>query len=899
MGKPPADAHEWESLNRLLDEALELPPDTIEPWLDDLPADAEPLKPRLRALLARVAQIETGDFLETLPRFELADHELAPPAPAPADRAGDQIGPYRLIRELGAGGMGVVWLAERVDGLIARPVALKLPHGAWKRAGLAERMAREREILATLTHPNIAHLYDAGLAADGQPYLAIEYVEGQRIDVYCENHSLDAKARLRLFAQVADAVAYAHAKLIVHRDLKPANILVDADDRVRLLDFGIAKLLEDGATRETRLTELSGRALTPDYASPEQLRGEPLTIASDVYSLGVVLYELLCGQRPYKLARESRGALEDAILQAEPMAPSRVVSDARRRELRGDLDTIVLKTLKKKPEERYATVHALAEDIVRFLEGHPVLARPDSWTYRTSRLLRRNKLIVSAIATVAIALVGATLYSMRQAQLARSEQLRAEQVEQFIASILTDTESAESLTAEGLLKQARARIGEEFADHPLTQIRLLLIVSRSLIGFSEFDDADEALEAAMSLSRNHPGESDSYVRQARVLRLTLHRLRGRLVQLREELPELRSEMERDGDWSAADRVKLLIEAAYVANLDARDEQAAADIQTAADLALRELGPRHELTLEAVNARSPALRGPSKIDDSIAAAEQALALMLRVYAPNLQHRRILGARMALGTSYLRKGRTQDAIRELRTVIDHAGDRDFLELYAQVHASRAWSSGGEPEAALSALVRAESLARGSNNANAVILSQAMALRAYVLASMGQMSTALPVIDESLQRYAREYARDHFPTLAFRAHRAMILAHLGRTKDARAELDEISAMKRDIPHWTLPHLSYARGVVERLAGNCERALALQQEALQAIETDSSTWLRRAKVLGEIGLCTPAEQKVRAIESLSQALALLREHQTSATSSDRFALELQEKLASLTDTS
>src|SRR5688572_20624744 len=218
MEVPHIEARTWNSLNRLLDEALELPPDTIEPWLDGLPADVEPLKPRLRALLARAAQIETDDFLRTLPKLELADDELMPPAAPPADRAGDQIGPYRLIRELGTGGMGVVWLAERVDALITRPVALKLPHGAWKRAGLAERMARERAILSTLAHPNVAQLYDAGLASDGQPYLAIEYVEGRRIDVYCDEQSLDVKARLRLFAQVAAAVAYAHGKLIVHRD---------------------------------------------------------------------------------------------------------------------------------------------------------------------------------------------------------------------------------------------------------------------------------------------------------------------------------------------------------------------------------------------------------------------------------------------------------------------------------------------------------------------------------------------------------------------------------------------------------------------------------------------------------------------------------------------------------
>jgi serine/threonine protein kinase/tetratricopeptide (TPR) repeat protein len=896
MEKAHIETQAWNSLNRLLDEALEQPPETIELWLEGLPADAEAIKPRLRELLAHAAQIETSDFLQTLPKIELADDELPPTSQPRAERSGDHMGPYRLIRELGSGGMGVVWLAERIDGLITRPVALKLPHGAWKRAGLAERMTRERAILATLTHPNVAHLYDAGLASDGQPYLAIEYVEGRPIDTYCDKQSLDVQARLRLFAQVTDAVAYAHGKLIVHRDLKPANILVSADGHVRLLDFGIAKLLEDGETHDTQVTELGGRVLTPDYASPEQLRGEPLTIASDVYSLGVVLYALLCGQSPYKTSRNSRGALEAAILQTDPPAPSSVVPNTRRRELQGDLDTIVLKALKKVPEERYATVHALAEDIARFLEGRPVLARPDSWSYRASRFLRRHKLGVLASTAVAMALIGATLYSLRQAQLARTEQARAEQVERFIASILTDTESVESVTAEGLLKQARVRIGIEFADHPLTQIRLLILVSRSLIGFSEYDAADEALEAALSLARKHPEESVADVRQARVLRLTLHRFRGRLDQLREERAGLQSEMERDGAWPPEDRIRFLIESSYANNLDARDDQAAVDIQTAADLALRELGPRHELTLEAMRARSAALRGANRFDESVAAAEQTLTLMIGAHAPNMYHRRILDARMALGTSYLSKGRTRDALRELRAVIDHAGDRDFLELYAQVHASRAWVSGGEPEAALRALVRAESLARDSNNANAVILSQAMALRAYVLASMGQMPSALEVIDESLQRYGREHPRDHPPTLAFRAQKAMILAHLGRIEDARTELDEISAMKRNILHWTLPHMSYARGVVERLAGNCDLALALQQHALQSIAANPSTWQKRARILGEVGLCEPPERNAQAVASLQEALSLLREHQTSETSGDRFTLELQAKLASLT---
>src|SRR6185436_1450027 len=353
MGKHRIDVDGWDTLSRLLDQALELPAPQVDSWLDSLAPEFDALKPQLKRMLSRHASVETGEFLNTLPKFDLPPEDATPPR---TEQPGDVIGPYRLERELGSGGMGVVWLAIRTDGLIKRPVALKLPHGAWKRAGLAERMARERTILASLTHPHIAHLYDAGVTTAGQPYLAIEYVEGTRIDVYCRERRLEARARLQLFAQVANAVAYAHGKLVVHRDLKPANILVTAEGQARLLDCGIAKLLEDGEARETQFTEISGRALTPDYASPEQILGEPLTTASDVYSLGVILYELLCDQRPYKLQRDSRGALEEAILQAEPPSPSERVDARQRRALRGDLDTVVLKALKKKPAERYATV---------------------------------------------------------------------------------------------------------------------------------------------------------------------------------------------------------------------------------------------------------------------------------------------------------------------------------------------------------------------------------------------------------------------------------------------------------------------------------------------------------------------------------------------------------------
>src|SRR5262245_22319683 len=303
------NAESWTRLNRLLDEALDLPPADRERWLASLGPEHHAVKTRLSALLAHASSVQASSFLAaphmgpTTPDPSSSDQCATPSAPD-EDRPGAIIGPYRLLRSIGAGGMGAVWLAERADGLFQRQVALKLPRAAWPRADLVERMARERDILAALTHANIARLYDAGLTAGGRPYLALEYVEGRTIDAYCASERHDVRARLRLFLQVIDAVAYAHARLVVHRDIKPSNVLVTHDGQVRLLDFGIAKLLDDGSDRDTRLTELSGRPHTPEYASPEQISGEPLGIATDVYSLGVVLYELLTGTRPYKLHRD-------------------------------------------------------------------------------------------------------------------------------------------------------------------------------------------------------------------------------------------------------------------------------------------------------------------------------------------------------------------------------------------------------------------------------------------------------------------------------------------------------------------------------------------------------------------------------------------------------------------
>ena len=505
MRRPKLDATTWAQLNQLLDSALDQPASAWDQWVDQLGPEHAALKPRLRELLRSAADRHDPSFLETLPKFyaDLADF---PDVAIDGDRPGDAVGPYRLVRQLGSGGMGVVWLAERSDGLVNRPVALKLPHQAWQRTDLSERMAREREILATLTHPNIARLYDAGLTEAHRPFLAIEYVEGRPIDEYCRDRQLDTQARVRLFAQVANAVAYAHAKLVVHRDLKPANILVTADGQIRLLDFGIAKLLDQQQAKATALTEFTGQPLTPDYASPEQIRGEPLTIGSDIYSLGVVLYELLSGTRPYKLKRDSRGALEDAILEADPPPPSDVAEPPRRRSLRGDLDTIVLRTLKKKPDERYPTVHAFADDLERYLDGRPVLARSDGLWYRVRKFAARNAIAVAAAAAVLAAIIIGATVATWQARVALAEKTRAEEVTALITSVFRDADPTQVrgkvLSAADLLRQAERRLHGRSDVNPETQLELLAIIGESLFGLQENADAARVIEEALHLQES-------------------------------------------------------------------------------------------------------------------------------------------------------------------------------------------------------------------------------------------------------------------------------------------------------------------------------------------------------------------------------------------------------------
>ncbi|HEY6065721.1 MAG TPA: serine/threonine-protein kinase [Thermoanaerobaculia bacterium] len=354
----------------------------------------------------------------------------------PNHPAGERVGPFEILGEIGRGGMGEVYLARRADEQFQQKVALKLIRVGMASDEALHRFRTERQISASLEHPNIARLLDGGATESGEPYFVMEHVEGETLLDYCDRRNLSVKERLQLFREVCAAVAYAHQHLVVHRDIKPSNILVTADGVPKLLDFGIAKLLvPDGAQTKSEQTATLFRLLTPDYASPEQVRGQPITTASDVYSLGVVLYELLTGRRPYHVDSTDAGELVRVVCERDPEKPSTAVTSGgsappedatvTSRQLRGDLDAIVMKAMRKEPQRRYGSVLQLDEDLRRHLEGLPVLARRDTLSYRAGKFARRHRVLLSAAALVLVALAGGVFATLREARHARMAEARA------------------------------------------------------------------------------------------------------------------------------------------------------------------------------------------------------------------------------------------------------------------------------------------------------------------------------------------------------------------------------------------------------------------------------------------------------------------------------------------
>lgn len=405
------DSARWALVKEIFQNALDLPRDQRSEYVRNACAGDTELLDEIESLLA--SENTSEDFLEE-PAVDYID-EL------PDLNIGRKIGPYQIVREIGAGGMGAVYLAERSDEF-RQHVALKLmARGSDSRMVIA-RFRHERQILASLEHPNIARLLDGGATADGRPYFVMEYVEGEPIDQYAR--PLELAAKLKLFRQVCSAVEYAHQNLIVHRDIKPGNILIAQDGTPKLLDFGIAKLVGESAAAETpAMTQTGMRLMTPEYASPEQVRGLAITTATDIYSLGVVLFEILTGHPPYAFATRSPAEIERVICETNPEPPSRITASKR---LAGDLDTIVLKALEKDPRRRYASVEQFSDDLRRHLEGVPILARPQTFTYRATKFVRRNRVPVAAAVVVLLSLTAGLIATSWEAHVAREQRARAE-----------------------------------------------------------------------------------------------------------------------------------------------------------------------------------------------------------------------------------------------------------------------------------------------------------------------------------------------------------------------------------------------------------------------------------------------------------------------------------------
>ena len=408
----------WRQIEEIVQSAIDCEPGSRPALLNSACGEDVELRREVESLLALHGNsgfTKVSGFEDAILVLEQRNEELS---------EGRRIGAYRVLREIGRGGMGSVYLASRADDAFQKQVAIKIIRRGLDTDDIIHRFRSERQILATLDHPNIARLLDGGTTEDGLPYLVMEYIEGEPIDRYCDQRKLTIPERLRLFHGVCAAVSYAHQNLVIHRDIKPGNVLVTKEGVPRLLDFGIAKLIAPGTAGNQTLTGL--RPLTPEYASPEQVRGETITTASDVYSLGVLLYELLTGQKPHRLANATPARVERAVCAEEPERPSASAGPVRGRPLRGDLDNIVLMAMRKEPQRRYGSVEQLSEDIRRHLEGLPVKAHADSWRYRAGKFVSRHGAGVAAATLVVLSLVAGMVATAWQARLARSERARAE-----------------------------------------------------------------------------------------------------------------------------------------------------------------------------------------------------------------------------------------------------------------------------------------------------------------------------------------------------------------------------------------------------------------------------------------------------------------------------------------
>ncbi|AHG89364.1 protein kinase [Gemmatirosa kalamazoonensis] len=675
----------WRRVEQVLDAALAREPAQWPALLDQTCAGDPDLRREVESLLDRLGTARR--FLDAPPigAAAAAMAERRAEAYAAPAQEGRRVGAYRLVREIGRGGMSRVFLAERADGQFDQRVALKLLRPGLDADIDRERFRAERQILATLNHPNVARLLDGGMTDDDQPYLVLEHVDGVPIDRYCAARSLSVAERVRLFLPVVEATQYAHRSLVVHRDLKPSNVLVTDDGTPKLLDFGLAKLLQDGTTPVVGAyappsTRAGHRWMTPEYAAPEQIRGEPVTTLTDVYQLGALLYELLAGRLPFgaRVGREGgERALEDAILRGDPPPPSAVAAtDDARRALRGDLDAIVLKALRREPERRYASAAALLDDLQRLRDGRPVLARPDDAWYRVRKFCVRHRGGVAAafgIGALATAYVSTVVVGRARIQRALVEATvnahKAEQVTDFMLGLFEASESGKALgdtvTARALLGRGLAR-ARELSGQPELRAQMLDVIGRVHTQLGDYDEARPLLDEALAIRRRLHGENHVDVANS------LEHLAD-VYENKQELPEtirLRREVLAVRRTLGGERDPKTVDALYDLAVDLHQ---AGDARTAVPLFDRWLSLIARQPREITPARAARLTGAANLlnyrGDFVRAEplyRQALAVTRAFYGE--RHPAVTANLIELGMSLGEHDRHDEAQALLREAVD---------------------------------------------------------------------------------------------------------------------------------------------------------------------------------------------------------------------------------------